>query len=157
MTTGADITAFSGDVIQLQTQTTPSVVVDSSVVWSQSVIDKLNLFCRLEEGWDGYNGKPVRLSTANFVIKMLERIYQPNFPEPQLVPGSNGDVQIEWHLEGLDLELHCLSPYNVIAWRETEATGEDGEEVPIRADFRTVMNWMNEYMEADIAPHAATA
>jgi hypothetical protein len=78
-------------------------------------------------------------------------------PAPQIVPGSNGDLQIEWHTETIDIELHICAPYEVQAWRLTSSTGDDGEEINLTNDFTVVAGWLAELAEASVATRSSAA
>ena len=51
----------------------------------------------LKPGWDGYKGVPVSSENAYFSLNLLRSICKINTPIPQIIPGANGDLQIEWH------------------------------------------------------------
>ena len=106
--------------------------------WRDEVIEQLQDLISLEVGWDGYRGEPVSFETANFALKALEAICYENTPAPHIVPGSGGDLQIEWHTHVAEIELHILAPNNVHAWIATPETGEDGEEFHLTTNFSIV-------------------
>ena len=92
---------------------------------------------------------------ANFALRMLEAICGVETRTPQIVPGSAGDLQIEWHtLEG-DLEIHVLGPNNVHAWRAMIDGNPEGEELLLKNDFAVVAQWVKEITEPPIAARAA--
>ncbi len=74
---------------------------------------------------------------------------------PSIIPGFNGDLQIEWHVEGIDIELHIIAPNQVKAWHCTPSTGEDGEEQLLEYDFLTALKWVAETVEASSDKAAA--
>lgn len=123
----------------------------------KSVIDRLDELCSLEAGWDGYVAPPVSFSNANFALSMLASAWPPDAPEPQIVPGSGGDLQVEWHSDATDIELHVRGPYNVRAWRFVQGGGEDGEELHLTTDFKVVAGWLAELSEASVAARSAAA
>jgi len=124
--------------------------------WRPAITEKLESLIKLELGWDGYQGKPVSFENANFALKMLERIYCNGAPAPQIVPGTAGDLQIEWHTHVADIELHVLAPNNVHAWISNEKTGPDGSDYPLTIDFTVVAQQLREMTEHS-NDHAATA
>lgn len=124
------------------------VVQAPSRDWREDVETKLQELIRLPVGWDGYRGQPVSFETANFAVRMLESILPSGAPTPQLIPGIFGDVQIEWHAEAIDIELHVRRPNSVHAWKETATTGEDGEEIELTFDFRPILSWIKQLSEA---------
>ena len=115
--------------------------------WREPVIRRLNELTALQLGWDGYEGIPVSFQNAYFAMEMLDACCRGDAPAPQIVPGSSGDLQIEWHLERGDIELHILGPNDVHAWHADENTGFDGEEVPLTNDFTAVVKWIKNLME----------
>jgi hypothetical protein len=125
--------------------------------WREVVETKLQDLIRLPVGWDGYRGQPVSFETASFALRMLESILPSGGPGPQVIPGVAGDVQIEWHTEAGDIELHVRRPNSVHAWRETAATGVDGEEVELTFDFRPIVLWIKQLSEAIANADAAAA
>jgi hypothetical protein len=135
-----------------------SGIVSSQVGhWHKQVGDRFEQLIKLENGWDGYGGVAVRFDNACFAIEVLKVVCSLSVPSPQIVPGAAGDLQIEWHTDGADIELHVISPYNVHAWRATGATGSDGEEERLTNDFRIVTQWINEMMESQSAAQTAAA
>jgi hypothetical protein len=123
--------------------------------WRKEVTDTLNALTALERGWDGYRAGPVSFDTAHFALQMLESICRADAPAPQIVPGANGDLQIEWHTDNGDVELHVIGPYRVEAWRANRVTGPDGEELVLTNDFTEVANWIIETTEPFLAHSAA--
>jgi hypothetical protein len=139
--------AFSTSAPVLRFTRRPSrLIVGEEVLpgleWSSPVIDRLEELVRLENGWDGYNGEPVSFLNANFALRMLEAICSVSTPAPQIVPGSSGDLQIEWHLPHAEIELHVRAPNDVVAWHLDATTTDDGEELALTNDFASVARWI---------------
>lgn len=146
---GSNITshgAFSARIIQNQGH-----------FWRENVVKCLEELVKLESGWDGYNATPVSFENAYFALRMLETICPSDTPNPQIVPGTSGDLQIEWHTESTDIELHVRGPYDVHVWRATKETGEDGEEFQLTNDFASVSHWIAEISESVIDSQRSAA
>lgn len=110
-----------------------------------STVQRIAHLIHLEPGWDGYDGRPVTEETAGFAIRLLDAICGSSTSPPQIVPGSGGDLQIEWHTPKGDIELHVKAPGNVHAWRRMLAPGhEDGEEMDVSEDFSVVAEWVRQ-------------
>jgi hypothetical protein len=137
----ASIMPFSGRVRRL-------TVAEPDHRWRPAAVGRLEELVRLEPGWDGYQGQPVSLLNANFALRMLESICASQSIEPQIVPGSAGDLQIEWHTPSGDIELHVRAPNDVVAWR----SGAD--EVYLTNNFIDVASWIED-LERTGAPAAA--
>lgn len=123
--------------------------------WHSEVIDKLNDLTSLERGWDGYSARAVRFDTANFALRMLEHICPVDSPAPQIIPGVNGDLQIEWHTDNGDIELDVLGPYMVEAWFCDQGTGPEGIELRLKTDFTVASEWVKMVTEPIVAETAA--
>jgi hypothetical protein len=131
------------------------LLTDLEQKWRDPIIKRLNELVALQPGWDGYYGVPVTFENAYFAMEVLDACCRGNDPIPQIVPGTSGDLQIEWHLEKGDIELHILSPNNVQAWHVNENIGTDGEEVLLTTDFTAVVRWIENLTEptrATVAP-----
>ena len=139
-----------------ETSVTPVgyLMKDSGQKWREPVIRRLNELTALRRGWDGYEGVPVTFENAYFAMQVLEACCRGDDPTPQIVPGTSGDLQIEWHLESGDIELHILAPNDVHTWHADENTGFEGEEVLLTNDFTAVVRWIKNLTEP---PRAAVA
>lgn len=149
---------FSSNVMRLPKTSTRIVVFEPSRAWRDVVMQRLTeLVQELEHGWDGYEGGPVSLENAMFALRMLEAVCGPAAPPPQLVPGPSGDLQIEWHTLGGDIELHVLAPNRVQAWRQTAGSDENGQSLELTFDFGPVAGWVGELSEPNLAAAIAAA
>ena len=120
----------------------------------QELESRLSRLTGLPEGWDGYQGKPVSSSCAGFAATLIESICDDNIPAPQLVPGSDGTLQLEWHLNGYDIEIDVLAPFEIAATRYDRVTGEE-DEIEVRSDFSKLAEWVKALGEARAASQAA--
>ena len=123
--------------------------------WSDEVADRLQTLIQLTPGWDGYHGRPVSFVNAFFAFQMLNSICGLEARAPQIIPGSEGDLQIEWHTLRGDIELHVRGPNDVHAWRAMTFDNADGEELDLTVDFVVVAQWVKEVTEAPIAATTA--
>jgi hypothetical protein len=118
--------------------------------WISAVQDRLEQLIRLNEGWDGYLGLPVTFPNACFAFSMLKSICNVDTPAPQIVPGSSGDLQIEWHTYRCSIELWVRAPNDVLVWREDKATNQEIE-LTLTTDFSKVADWMQLIVEQPVA------
>lgn len=81
----------------------------------------------LPDGWDGYRGRGVTEMTADRVHAVLAACLSPTGRYPSIVPGPSGDVQVEWHWGGVDLELGISGddPF-VITWSSSRKSSAEG-------------------------------
>lgn len=156
MTSASFQAISSGSRHVLKTSLAPAHRVTLSEIqgqWQPAVKQRLEELVRLEEGWDGYTAFPVSFDSAMFAFRMLESICRPDTAPPQIVPGSSGDLQIEWHTQRGDIELWVRGPNNVHACRSSN--DEDFQEIDLTNDFSTVSKWVKEVTEPTIAYAAA--
>ena len=146
----------ASNVMELRSASARVVVREPVRGWLDGVKARFNELVQMRSGWDGYQGAPVSFVNANFALRMLEAVCGENAPMPQIVPGPDGDLQIEWHTIGADIELHVRGPNDVHAWRLVNGAA-DGQERVLSNDFTLVSAWINELAEPMSATGAAAA
>lgn len=129
------------NVFTLNDENLPARISRNASQWVQELESRLNWLTGLPIGWDGYQGKPVSLHCASFAANLIESLCVDNVPVPQLVPGSDGTLQLEWHLNDYDIEINVLAPFEVVAARYDHVTGEE-DEIEVRSDFSELAEWM---------------
>ena len=151
--------AFSGEVIRMPREPTRALAYQylPTKPWRNDVMNRLQQLVALPRGWDGYRAEPVSLENAVFTLGILDAVCGPDVPVPQIVPGSHGDLQVEWHLHRGDIELHVRSPLHVRAWRQPAISPIAEEELELDLDFSAVAGWVAALMEPDLAPQATAA
>ncbi len=65
----------------------------------------INEFTRLEAGWDGYDGIAVLPDIAKHVLCLLDAIGRHTTFRPDVVPLSNGGLQLEWYVGVHEIEV----------------------------------------------------
>lgn len=132
----------SHEGVKVNTSTSP---------WLSELKQRFDKLVSLPKGWDGYSGVAVTFTCATFAANLLERLYVDGVPAPQLVPGSDGSVQIEWHVNGYDVELDVLAPYEVNAVRRDVVTNEV-KELELQTDFTALTGWIAALRTAGATP-----
>jgi hypothetical protein len=79
----------------------------------------------LPTGWDGYRGIPVTEVVSRRVHALLAAILLPVGRYPSLVPGSRGEVQVEWHSYGVDLEIEVAESGHALGFLKVGDTEMD--------------------------------
>lgn len=111
--------------------------------WVVELKDRFDELTALPRGWDGYAGCPVSFNCAQFAANLIERLFVSSLPAPQLVPGGDGTLQIEWHRGQFDIEIDVLAPYEVVATRHDLESGAS-EEIELQSDFNPLGVWLSE-------------
>ena len=125
----------------LSTRSTLVRVAHPRSRWVTELRDRFDELTSLPRGWDGYAGRPVSFTCAQFAANLIERLYVKGVPAPQLVPGSDGTVQIEWHRNQFDVEIDVLGTYEVVAIRRNLRT-DVVEELELQTDFTPLGDWI---------------
>lgn len=112
-------------------------------LWNEALRDRFNHLTALPAGWDGYGGRPVSFSCAVFAANVIEQLCDPELLPPQIVPGSDGTLQLEWHVAGVDVEIDILAPNEVVATRYV-AEDESDERHELSTDFRQLVSWIDD-------------
>jgi hypothetical protein len=146
----------SATIVGLANASARVIVSEPAHGWRDTVKARLNELVRLREGWDGYHAVPVSFVSANFALRVLEAVSGADAPYPQIVPGPDGDLQMEWHTNSADIELHVIGPNQVHAWRLVNGSPSP-EELMLGNDFTTVARWINQLSGPPIAIGTAAA
>lgn len=149
--------AFSGSVVDFPLANPKLMVIEADRTWRPEVMKRLEAIRDLEQGWDGYQAKPVTLANIVFALNMLESTCGSEVPAPQLVPGTDGDLQIEWHTLKGDVELRVLAPNRVRAWRSIVGPLPHEDEIELTIEFSVVAAWVKEITEQPRALNVAAA
>lgn len=107
--------------------TTSAFSVNRFPSWLLSTFDRIRELVVLPTGWDGHDGRPVDIDVAAFAIQFLLQTLEPDGPAPQVVPLSYGGIQLEWHEQGIDLEVEVEAPNRIFVSFEDQISGEEFE------------------------------
>lgn len=129
------------------------VMQTSAHEWQETIFSRLEEVVRLPINWDGYGGTPVGFGTAHFTMSMLHSACPVGSPAPQIVPGSDGGLQVEWHSLEYDIELHVHAPFKVSAVRYH---GDNIEEFALTNEFSAIAVWLKD-LEIAVAARSAAA
>lgn len=73
-------------------------------IWLEAVKVQLDRILRLEDGWDSYGGRAIRLEVVRGMIELLARLGS-NIRPPAVFPTANGGIQLEWNTDAGSLEI----------------------------------------------------
>jgi hypothetical protein len=76
--------------------------------WMKPVLGTLMGFLDLEENWNSYGAPRIDPGSIGYGLSFLVKAMQVHTPEPAAVPSPSGGVQLEWHEQGIDLEVEVL-------------------------------------------------
>lgn len=93
-----------------------------STDWLGSALVTLRRLSALEPDWDGYGSPPLTHQAIDRSFRLVLQSARELLPGPNLVPGSEGDLQLEWHLgeRGLQILVRGSGEAEYLANRETD-------------------------------------
>ena len=94
--------------------------------WLYPTLSSFQELLQLPEDWDSYGASLITDEAIAGAAEVLVGLHPPlEAPQPDVVPGSSGSVQLEWHRSGADVEIHISSAGHVTAFLFD--SGEDVE------------------------------
>ena len=73
--------------------------------WLPEAVASLNSLLALGENWDSYGACTVSEEVALVTLRLLQSVMGEQTPLPSIVPTPSGNIQLEWHKSGIDLEV----------------------------------------------------
>lgn len=84
-----------------------------SAKWLDQTVPELIRLLWLPEGWSSDNPERINPRAVEKVLALLLAILESNSPPPIVVPTIRGGVQVEWHQNGIDLEIESFNSSKV--------------------------------------------
>jgi hypothetical protein len=81
----------------------------------------------LPPGWNSYNARAVDPRTIESAGRLLASVMEESTPPPAVVPTVRGGVQLEWHRNGLDIEIAINPSLPIAVYAVDNRTGEECE------------------------------
>lgn len=95
--------------------------------WVEPTLRTLSSFFFLPTDWDSYGARTPDPACVLAAWRLLSAVLRDDSPPPAVVPTGRGGVQLEWHRNGVDLEIEVIAPRQFVVSFEAEATGEAWE------------------------------
>ncbi len=95
------------------------------------VLNRCAEMMQLEAGWDSYGARAPRMALFQTGLELLARLVGDGALVPHVVPTTRGGLQLEWSVDGRELEIEVLGTNRFDVIYEDENTGDsyDGEVV----------------------------
>jgi hypothetical protein len=81
------------------------ITLNNAAPWVHAAVRKLESLGKRKRGWDSYGGLPLQPDARQRTIQAIRQLEQVDLPEPSVVLGSAGTVQLEWKRGGKELDL----------------------------------------------------
>ena len=96
---------------------------------------------QLPRGWNSHDAEPVSEAAFKQTVEFLTTYLVENVVGPVLVPTVRGGVQLEWHRQGVDIEVE-VSPGGSVSWcADDRRTGEEFEAV-LAGQEEAIRTWL---------------
>ncbi len=89
----------------------------------QGFVDLLTL----PANWNSYGAGAIDSNLVRSAMTFMNGVLESNSPAPRVVPLSSGGLQLEWHREGIDLEIVYDRGEVPFFYYRNRITGEDGD------------------------------
>lgn len=95
-------------------------------------VNSVTNLLRLPFGWDSYSARPIDPQSAKAAIYVLADLLAERIQPPQVVPTVAGGIQLEWHQNGVDLEIEIsASGAELVYFEDHKAQTSWEEEGPV--------------------------
>jgi hypothetical protein len=85
----------------------------SSARWLNQTVPELVRLLWLPEGWNSDNPERINPRAVEKILMLLLAILESDSPPPIVVPTTRGGIQVEWHQNGIDLEIESFNSSKV--------------------------------------------
>jgi hypothetical protein len=110
-------------------------------IWLPDLLTEINKLGRLQENWDSYGAKRIDPRCIEAANSLLRAVLDSATPKPAVVPTNCGGIQLEWHRDGIDLEIGIESPPRMSVSFEDERAGTQ-EELTLTGSVRPLVKYL---------------
>ena len=103
----------------------------------EGVVDLLGL----QAGWNSYSAKPIEPRNAIRAVQLLFELLGSVTPPPIVVPTVRGGIQLEWHTQGVNIEVYINSPTDISFFAEQLGSSESTEQ-PLASHEDELKSWL---------------
>jgi hypothetical protein len=114
--------------------------------WLAEVNARLEGLRRLPPDWDGFGGEPPRDDVVRFARELLQSVMTPTTPAPHIAPMSHEGLQLEWHIQDVDLEVEIEEPGMVSVLYHDPHLGRT-DEIAMTNDFSALAAMIGQVTE----------
>ena len=82
----------------------PIQIVDIPL-WLAPVVNDFSELLSLPPDWDSYGAAKISKDSVENALQLLFNIMHHNTPRPHVIPTTGGNIQLEWHMFDIDIEI----------------------------------------------------
>lgn len=94
--------------------------------WLDDVAARVTRLSSLAPGWDGHRARSIDRQTLLQAWRFVEGIAEVVAIPPSVVPTVSGGVALEWHRDGLDLEIEFSGGAASVSYEDTDGIEVEG-------------------------------
>ncbi len=94
--------------------------------WVEEIAGRITRLSALSPGWDGQRARPIDRQTLLQVWRFVEGIADVVVIPPSMVPTVSGGVALEWHRNGVDLEIDFSGGTPTVSYEDTDGIEAEG-------------------------------
>lgn len=119
--------------------------------WLSYVEKRLNELLLLSDNWDRQGGNAIRYDVACFAVVFMNDVLNTNTSAPQIVPLASGGIQLEWHKNGIDLEVEIAAPNEIyVVFQDTLLPKDDFDDA-LKSDYSSLTGPISRLMSRSIS------
>ena len=96
----------------------------------------------LPAGWNSYSAKPIEPRNVKRAIELLAELLGPETPPPIVVATVRGGIQLEWHTNGIDIEVYITAPQEICFFAEQLGSDESTEQ-SLAGHVHELRSWLD--------------
>ncbi len=148
MTTIVIAATDGGTARRVQLESVRGDVLDISLngddpAWLMPTLDRCAQLLQLSDNWNSYGARSIEPSAVAAAIELLLQLMNPGTPPPLVIPTNRGSVNLEWHTQGMDVEVKDIESGRVYLYVEDQRGDHewDGE---LRSDVQPLVSVLAE-------------
>ncbi len=94
--------------------------------WLDQVAQQITHLSTLAPGWDGHRARTIDHRTLLNAWSFLEQVAEIVTTAPSLVPTVSGGVAVEWHRNGVDLEIEFGGREVLVSYEDADGNDKEG-------------------------------
>jgi predicted HTH domain antitoxin len=105
-------------------------------------VESLYSLSSLPAGWNSYRAKPIGPDVIQAAVRFESNLLKANTPAPHVVPRVQGGIQLEWHLNNIDIEVYIDSSGAMRFYAEDLTDSRAPDELQLPADEAVLSSWL---------------
>ena len=93
----------------------------------RATVDKLNELADLKDNWDSYGALSPTKKSLIGATQLINDLFLDKTPIPDVFPVPNGNIQVEWSIHGLDIEIEISKCNSYVVSFEDLNSGDEFE------------------------------